>query len=67
MKVKNDFEWHNTFSVIAESIIIKAGAPVQKSANEYFVHPRYFPVDSIARHDAMYYGCRVQPDNVETV
>lgn len=59
MRVKRAFTW--------KGVQVNVGAPIEKANGTYFVKPSYFEKNSIAQHDATYYGCRVQPDNVEGV
>jgi hypothetical protein len=65
LKVKNAFEWHRPYSAIPGPITIPAGAPVEwNEKNKWFyVKPSFF--NGIVRHDAIYYGCRVDNNNVE--
>ena len=65
MKIKNAFQWHRQQSAIPGPIEIPAGAPVEYTAGVYWVEPSFFPKDSIQQHDALHYGCRVDPDNVD--
>jgi hypothetical protein len=64
MKTKKAFEWARGYSAIPGTITIPAGAPVEKRNGDYFITPARFPEGSILRHDATYYGCRVQPENI---
>lgn len=64
MKVKKAFVWNRTCSCIPGGIEIPAGAPVGIQNKEYWVHPNFFQ-DAIVKHDAIHYGCRVAPDNVD--
>ena len=65
VRVKKQFEWHQNYSAI-KPIIVPAGvtAHFSKKCDCYFVDPHNFPEGSIERHDATYYGCRVDWDNV---
>lgn len=64
MTVKNAFQWIRNFSA-GGPIDIPAGAPVEWHAENkaYYVQPAFFS-GAIERHDAVHYGCRVEPDNV---
>jgi len=63
MKTKRAITWLRTSSA---SIEVPAGAPVEYSIknNNFYIRPAFFE-DAILRHDAMHYGCNVEPDNVE--
>jgi hypothetical protein len=65
MKVKTTFQWTRTCSAIPGPINVPAGAPVEVRDGVYWVKPDHFFSDLIVYHDAVHYGCRVQPDNVE--
>jgi hypothetical protein len=65
MRVKKAFEWNRTYSAIPGGITIPAGTEVELRMGTYFVHPLFFDSKSIEYHDAYYYGCRVDRDNVE--
>jgi hypothetical protein len=71
MKVKKAFVWHRNFSSI-ETVDVPAGAPVHWHEENkcHYVTASFFHVPgtqgvSITEHDAIYYGCRVAPDNVD--
>lgn len=64
LKTKNEFSWNRSQSAIPEGIIIPAGTRVVKQEGEYFIPASHFPINSMERHDATYYGCRVKADNV---
>jgi hypothetical protein len=71
MKVKSAFVWHRNFSSI-ETVDVPAGAPVHwhEENKFHYVTASFFHVPgtqgvSITEHDAIHYGCRVAPDNVE--
>lgn len=66
MRVKTSFQWHRNFSA-GGPVKVEAGAPVEWHVKNkcFYVKPNYFEPDSILRHDAVHYGCRVRPDNVE--
>jgi hypothetical protein len=63
MKVKNEFEWNRTNSTLVGPIKIPAETPVELKNGTYFVKPDFFQ-DDIMKHDATYFGCPVQNDNV---
>jgi hypothetical protein len=65
MKVKKAFVWYRGFSSIA-TVDVPAGAPVEWNEKNkcHYVIPSFFP-GVITQHDAIHYGCRVAPDNVE--
>jgi hypothetical protein len=65
MKTKESFSWARTFSSTG-SIEVPAGAPVEYNAinKAYYVKPTYFS-NLIHQHDAIHYGCRVDPANIE--
>jgi len=66
MKVKKAFNWERNFSA-GGPVLIPSGAPVETQQKQgktyYYVVPSYF--SGILEHDATYYGCRVDPENVE--
>lgn len=64
MSVKEIFDWHRSYSALREGITIPAGASVQEIDEGLFVDPTFFPPGSIERHDAIYYGCPVNIDNI---
>ena len=33
----------------------------------YFVKPKFFAKNSMARHDAVHYGCRVETNNIKHI
>lgn len=65
MKTKEAFSWERVFSA-GGSIEVPAGAPVEYHAGNktYYVQPRFFN-SIILQHDAIHYGCRVDPSNIE--
>jgi len=65
MKTIRPITWTRTFSA-GGPIEIPAGAPVEWHPKNkcYYIAPRYFS-GSIEHHDAVHYGCRVEPDNVD--
>jgi len=63
-KTKADFTWKHGVAMEDE---IPAGTSVELQGGVFFVRPSYFPAFSISRHDATYYGCRVNPENVEAL
>jgi len=65
VKTKSAFKWIRTCSADPLPVEIPAGAPVEYSKKTYWVVPSFFKDNAILRHDAKYYGCRVEPDNVE--
>jgi hypothetical protein len=68
LSVKRDFTWPRSFAsgpASVREVKIKAGAPVEKRNGDYFVAPSYFNGDSLLKHDATYYGCRVAKDNID--
>lgn len=70
LSVKRDFIWPRSFAsgpASMREVKIKAGAPVEKKNGDYFVAPSYFSGDSILKHDATYYGCRVSKENVDGI
>ena len=67
MKTKNAFIWGRHFtghSVKVAGIEIPEGAPVELKDGTYFVKPSFFKSGTIEHHDAVYHGCRVNPENV---
>lgn len=67
MKTKREFTWNRGCSCLPRDQakeVIPAGAPVQERHGQFYVCPSFFS-DIIVRHDATYYGCWVNPDNVE--
>jgi len=64
MSVKAAFQWNRSCSCIPGAIDIPAGAPVEQKAGGYYVSPSFFD-DAIVKHDAVHYGCRVDPNNVD--
>ena len=59
---KTEFTWRHGCHM---ETVIPAGAPVLEDAEgNLWVASYHFPPNSIERHDATYYGCRVKPDNV---
>jgi len=70
MKTKVDFLWYRSYSVVPGGIAIPAGSPVEYHRrdayrdNTFWINPSLFKDDSILKHDAIYHGCRVAPDNV---
>ena len=69
MKVKNAFQWNRSCSCIPGGIEIPAGTPIEYQnihggGGGYWVDPSFFQDDSV-KHDAVYYGCRVAPENVD--
>ena len=72
MRTKRAFVWTRTCSCLPPEftkVIIPSGAPVQYNEDNkaYYIEPGFFKNDAIVLHDATYYGCRVDPDNVEEV
>ena len=67
MKVKKAFTWHRSFSALPDAVEVPAGATAHfsKKCDCFFVDPGNFPEGSIEKHDAIHYGCRVDPDNLE--
>jgi len=66
LRVKATFNWVRLFSALPEPIQIPAGAPVEEKGRQYWVRPSHFKGDETLHHDAVYYGCPVDPDNVVT-
>lgn len=67
MKTKNSFVWERHFtghSVALAGIEIPAGAKVEKKDGVFYVVPSFFKAGTIEHHDAVYYGCKVNPENV---
>jgi hypothetical protein len=64
MKVKRAFKWVRVFSTDPEPVDIPAGAPVEYRGI-FYVKPEFFADNAILKHDATFYGCRVDSDNVE--
>jgi hypothetical protein len=69
LKVKEPFIWPRGCSCLpreSAQVLIPAGAPVgwNKKNQQHYVKPSFFKDDAIVRHDAVYYGCRVNPNNV---
>lgn len=68
MKTIREFVWPRGCSCLPREeaqVTIPAGAPVREYNGEFYVEPSFFKDDEIVRHDALFYGCRVSPDNVE--
>lgn len=65
MKTKREIKWRRVFSAIPGDITIPAGSPVVKEGTSFWVNSNIFKGKPIERHDAIYYGIRVDPDNVE--
>ena len=67
MVTKYAIVWERKFSATGR-VIVPAGAPVEFSEknNQHYVQPSFFD-DKVLRHDAVHYGCRVDPDNVMEV
>jgi hypothetical protein len=63
LKTKDSFVWKRSFSVV-KKVSVEAGVAVEWHAKKgcYFVSPDYF--SGILKHDAEYYGCRVDRMNV---
>ena len=66
-KTKREFEWNRSYSAIPGAILIPAGAPVVQTYGIYYVSSGFFLPDKILQHDATYYGCHVNKDNVEEI
>ena len=67
-KTKRDFEWNRSYSAIPGSIHIPAGTSVNRTSDgRYFISSNFFLPDKILQHDATYYGCHVDKDNVEEI
>ena len=67
MKTKNAFIWGRHFtghSVEMAGIEIPAGTPVRKINGVFYVVTSFFKAGTIEHHDAVHYGCRVNPENV---
>jgi hypothetical protein len=63
MKVKSEFDWNRSNSALVGAVKIPAAAPVELRNGTYFVQPDFFTDDTM-KHDATYYGCPVNPNNV---
>jgi hypothetical protein len=65
MKTKQALLWRRACT-LEGSIEVPAGTPVEYCVknNHFYIRPSFFE-DAILRHDAMHYGCTVEPDNVE--
>lgn len=67
MKTKSAFIWGRHFtghSVALAGIEIPAGAEVEKKDGVFYVKPSFFKSGTIEHHDAVHYGCKVNPENV---
>lgn len=71
LKTRHAFKWYRNFSAFPEPIEVEADAPVifYPSHRCFYVNTSYFghPSHNILAHDAKYYGCRVDPENVYIV
>ena len=63
-KTLREFNWIRLYSAIPGGIIIPGGTEVELIEDQYFVKPCFFPKNSVERHDAEYYGCRIDKNNV---
>lgn len=65
MRTKEAFQWKRIFSA-GGSVEVPAGVLVDYHAQNkcYYVRPSEFS-NTILQHDAIYYGCRVDPANIE--
>lgn len=67
MKTKNAFTWKHGISLWD---VVPAGSPVHcidagTPHERYYVNVSVFPRNSMAAHDATYYGCGVDKENIE--
>ena len=65
MKVKKSFTWGVSASKLVYNCPAGATAHFNKKCNCWFVDPQTWNSGSFERHDAIYYGCRVEEDNLE--
>jgi hypothetical protein len=70
MKTNLDLHFYKgAYSAIPDNVIFVAkGAPVNAlvmSGRFYYIAPQYFPVGSIHRHDATYYGFQVEENQID--